>query len=890
MKTLLCIDGNSILNRSFYGIRLLTTKDGFPTNALYGLVNVISRELEALKPDYAAIAYDLKAPTFRHKLYADYKAGRHAMPDELRAQMPVSREFAAMLGLHILDKEGYEADDILGTLAAMAEADGEECRAYLLTGDKDSLQLISPKVHVLLAGNNETKDTDEAAFFEKYGVRPEQFVDVKALMGDSSDNIPGVPGIGEKTALKLIAAHGSLDGVYDTLETAGHTPGLLRKLTEGRESAYLSRTLATIDRAVPLGLTLADIATTPMDRAKARELFIRYEFSGFIKRFGLTEEVSASVDAGHTTADTPVEETAGRSSGTEENHSATTQIESSEVSDNRAESPVTSPACAARTEAISADALAAVPRGRYALEYADGVLTLCREGLLMTCPIATDADVAALRDFLSDKAIEIITFDAKNLYHRLDALGIRYREVNFDIQLAAYALNSGLGSFDPDRIAVTYGGVTPGEEPIRLYEALAAEITARLEATGQMGVFLDIELPLAAVLCDMEAEGFHIECDRIAAYGVVLDTVAADMESRIFTYAGKPFNINSPKQLGEILFETLMLPAEKKTKTGYSTSAEVLEKLRRYHPIIDDILDYRQVTKLKSTYVDGLLKLADGEGRVHTTFKQTGTATGRLSSAEPNLQNIPIRTELGRELRKFFIPSAPGRVLIDADYSQIELRLLADIAGDSAMRDAFVAGFDIHTDTASRVFGVSPEAVTIELRKKAKAINFGLMYGMGDYSLSEDLHISRAEAKSYMDSYMASYPDIKRYLDEIVVSAYENGYVTTKSGRRRFIPELAESNKMRKKFGERVAMNSPIQGTAADIMKLAMIRVHKRLSASGLDARMILQVHDELILDAAATDAEAAMALLCEEMQNAMTLSVPLDVEAHIGANWFEAH
>ena len=370
----------------------------------------------------------------------------------------------------------------------------------------------------------------------------------------------------------------------------------------------------------------------------------------------------------------------------------------------------------------------------------------------------------------------------------------------------------------------------------------------------------------------------------------MLDTYAADLESRIYTYSGKPFNINSPKQLGEILFETLMLPTDKKTKTGYSTSAEVLEKLKKYHPIIEDILEYRQVTKLKSTYVDGLLKVADGEGLVHTTFKQTGTATGRLSSAEPNLQNIPIRTELGRELRKFFIPTGSDRVLIDADYSQIELRLLADIAGDTAMREAFVSGFDIHTDTASRVFGVDKDHVTVELRKKAKAINFGIMYGMGEHSLSEDLHISRAEAKSYIDSYLNSYPDINRYLDEIIKTAYEQGYVTTKLGRRRFIPELAESNKMRKKFGERVAMNSPIQGTAADIMKIAMIRVHDRLAKSGLDAKLILQVHDELILEASAQDAEAAMALLCEEMENAVKLSVPLDVEAHVGQNWFEAH
>ncbi len=882
MKTLLCIDGNSILNRSFYGIRLLTTKDGTPTNALYGLTNVISRELERLKPDYAAIAYDLKAPTFRHQMYDAYKAGRHAMPDELRAQMPISREFAEMLGLHILDMEGYEADDILGTLAAMAEADPEDCMAYLLTGDKDSLQLISPKVHVLLAGNNETADTDEAAFIEKYGVRPDCFVDVKALMGDSSDNIPGVPGIGEKTALKLISEFGSLDGIYEQLDTAKHTPSVRKKLTEGKESAYLSQTLARICREVPLGLILEDIRTRPMDRAKARELFIRYEFSGFIKRFGLNEAVAETSGPSGTsvpTAEVPAAE-----------------VSAAEVSAAEPVTPVGGGALdtpAPTSETLSAAGLKALPRGRYALAYEDTTLTLCREGNLITCPLGetvNSENANAVKDFLHDPANSFITYDAKNLYHRLHTDGIPYESCGFDLMLAAYALNSGMGNFDLDRITVTYLGEMPPAESIRCFEPLCDALTAQLEATNQMGVFRDIEMPLAAVLWDMEELGFKIDRESIYRYGLVLDTVAADMETRIFTYAGKEFNINSPKQLGEILFETLLLPADKKTKTGYSTSAEVLEKLRKYHPIIDDILDYRQVTKLKSTYVDGLLKLADGEGLVHTTFKQTGTATGRLSSAEPNLQNIPIRTELGRELRKFFIPNAEGRVLIDADYSQIELRLLADIAGDAAMREAFISGFDIHTDTAARIFGVGKEEVTVEQRKRAKAINFGIMYGMGEHSLSEDLHISRAEAKAYIESYLNSYPDVSRYLDEIVKTAYEQGFVTTKLGRRRFIPELAESNKMRKKFGERVAMNSPIQGTAADIMKIAMIRVRKRLAESGLDAKMILQVHDELILEASREDAEAAMALLCEEMENAVKLSVPLDVEAHIGGSWFEAH
>ncbi len=865
MKKLLCIDGNSILNRAFYGIRLLTTQDGTPTNALYGLVNVLSRELEAIKPDYAAIAYDLKAPTFRHKMYTDYKAGRHAMPDELRTQMPLSRELAAMLGIHVLDKEGFEADDILGTLAAMAEADPEDCCAYLLTGDKDSLQLISPRVHVLLAGNNETSDMDEAAFIAKYGVRPEQFVDVKALMGDSSDNIPGVPGIGEKTALKLIAAHGSLDGIYATLDTAGHTPGLLRKLSEGKDSAYLSQTLARICREVPLGLTLEDLRTRPMDRVLAKELFLRYEFAGFIKRFGLSGESVA-----------PAEPTAS----------------ASDTVPSALEEVPTTPAS---TATLSPDALATLPRGRYAVTYADTALTLCHKGQITHCLLGESVTTEAARaiaDFLCDPAVTVITYDAKSLYHRLSADGIDYTSADFDILLAAYAANSGQGSFDFDRISVAYLGKMP-EDPasaILYYEPLADALRTELTLTEQWSVFADMEMPLCAVLYDMEKRGFRVDSASISAYGEVLSAVAADLESRIFMYAGRSFNINSPKQLGEVLFDELCLPAPKKTKTGYSTSAEVLEKLASRHPIIGDILDYRQVTKLRSTYVDGLLKVADECGRVHTTFKQTGTATGRLSSAEPNLQNIPIRTELGRELRKFFIPNAEGRVLIDADYSQIELRLLADIAGDSAMREAFVSGFDIHTDTASRVFGVPKDAVTVDLRKKAKAINFGIMYGMGEHSLSEDLNISYGEARAYIESYLHSYPDIRRYLDEIVRDAYENGYVTTKLGRRRRIPELAESNKMRKKFGERVAMNSPIQGTAADIIKLAMIRVHKRLAESGLDAHMILQVHDELIIESSRADADAALRLLREEMEGALQLSVPLDVEASIGESWFEAH
>lgn len=868
MKKLLCIDGNSILNRAYYGIRMLTNRDGFPTNALFGMVNILSKQIEALEPDYAAIAYDLKAPTFRHRMYDAYKAGRRAMPDELAQQMPVSRDFAAMLGLHILSREGYEADDILGTLARMAEESGD-CTAYLLTGDRDALQLISPRVHVLLAGNNETTDMDEAAFTARYGITPDRFVDVKALMGDTSDNIPGVPGVGEKTALKLIAEYGSVDGVYAALPTAGFTPSLRRKLEEGEDSARLSRRLAEICREVPLELSLDGLARRPMDRDEAGRLFSHYGFSAFLKRFGLVDSAAASVPAADAGA---------------------ARTPAAPCADSTPAEPTGTPSApAVEPVPVRPEELAALPAGRWALAFdrESGTLELWNGEKRLSCPPGE-----GVAEFLGDPARQFVCYDCKSLYKELDAKGIRFRNCAYDVMLAAYVAGEGQGDYAPERLFLTWLGRMPAgdEDTLPLLLPLADSLTARLNQTAQWSVFADIEMPLASVLCDMEEVGFKIDRAAVRRYGASLDALIADMEARVYALAGHPFNINSPKQLGEVLFEELMLPAGKKTKTGYATGAEILEKLRHYHPIVDDILDYRQYTKLRSTYVEGLLKVADGDGRIHTTFKQTGTATGRLSSAEPNLQNIPIRTELGREMRKFFIPSRADMVLIDADYSQIELRLLADIAGDSAMREAFVSGFDIHTDTASRVFGVAPDAVTVEMRKKAKAINFGLMYGMSDFSLAEDLHISRSEAKTYIAGYMDSYPDIEKYLSDIVRSAYEQGYVTTKAGRRRRIPELAESNKMRKKFGERVAMNSPIQGTAADIIKLAMIRVHKRLAEAGIPARMILQVHDELILESERDCAAQAMDILRDCMEHAATLSVPLAVDAHIGKNWFEAH
>lgn len=836
MKKLLCIDGNSILNRQFYGIRYLSTKDGFPTNAIFGFVNVISKQLEALSPDYAAVAFDLKAPTFRHEMYGEYKAGRRPMPDDLARQLPVAKELCRAMGFKVLELAGYEADDILGTLASWAESCEDGTEAYILTGDRDSLQLISDKTRVLLATNADTITMDDAAFLEKYGVHASQYVDVKALMGDSSDNIPGVAGVGEKTAFKLIAEEGSLDKLYERLGEIKLSPSVRAKLEAGKDSAYMSKELATIRRDVPLDLTLADIENKGLDRASARELFVRYELLGALKRFGLDKEESASVEEQKASV-AEVCELTGELTG--EFFALSLAEDKAYISDG--------------------DKI-------YRAEYSD------------------------IGEIIKSK--KIICLDCKSIYKALDERGIYWRDCYFDVMLGAYIDDSSQSAYTVERLCATYLGETADADlPEAYYVARVwREIEKRLEESGQVGLLYDMEMPLAAVLCDMENAGFKIDREGIAKYGEELDSIAAALESRIFMAAGEEFNINSPKQLGEVLFDKLMLPSGKKTKTGYSTNAEVLEKLRKYHPIIDDILEYRQVTKLKSTYVDGLIKSADADGRCHTTFKQTGTATGRLSSTNPNLQNIPIRTEMGRRFREYFVAKDSDHVLIDADYSQIELRVLAHISGDEHMTAAFMSGDDIHTSTSCRVFGVSPEEVTIEMRKRAKAINFGILYGMGEFSLADDLKISMARAKEYIKSYLDSYPAIEKYLEDVAKEARDQGYVTTMLGRRRYIPEISSPNKNLRNFGERVARNSPIQGSSADIIKIAMINIGKKLRESGLDARLLLQVHDELLIECSRDCAEKVLEMLKFEMENAVDLTVPLKVEAAIGENWLECH
>ena len=839
MKKILVVDGNSILNRAFYGIRMLTNKEGLPTNAVYGMVTILSKHLESLKPDYLAVAFDLKAPTFRHKMYDAYKANRHGMPEELAAQLPYAKECMRDMGFRVLELEGFEADDILGTLATRAESEG--VRAYVLTGDRDSLQLISETTHVLLATNKDTIEFGREEFREKYGIEPEQFVDVKALMGDSSDNIPGVLGIGEKTAFKLISEFSSLDGVYEKYGSSSLTPSVKAKLEAGKESAYMSKTLATIMREVPVDDNFENFRNEGFKKAELRALFEKLEFFALIKRFSLDTDDGETADVSERT----------------------------EVSAVACDFCELSSRLSGKTVAFC--------MGEDKCEIYDG------ESLFVTEIPSADK----LEKLFSSS--RLVVHDCKSLYKRLDGMGARIRDVYFDTMLGAYVCDANRGRFGLDELYLAYlGRSRTSERAVAVYE-LYGELSSEIEKNGFSELMFGIEMPLASVLADMEEIGFKLDREGIAKYGESLSELAAALTERIYYAAGEEFNINSTKQLGEVLFEKLMLPKSKKTKTGYSTDAETLAKLAPYHPIIEDILDYRQVTKLKSTYADGLLKLVDGQSRVHTSFNQTGTATGRLSSSEPNLQNIPVKTELGREFRKFFIPENDNYCLIDADYSQIELRLLAHISGDDDMIEAYAGGADIHTSTAAKVFGVDAKNITPELRKKAKAVNFGILYGMGEFSLSEDLGISRAEAKRYIESYLARFPKVSAYLDDVKKKARDDGFVTTLFSRRRYIPELASSNKNLQHFGERVAMNSPIQGTAADIIKLAMINVDKKLRDSGIDARLILQVHDELLIESHKTCADKALSILTEEMENIVELRVPLSVDAHVGNTWFEA-
>lgn len=847
MKKLLVIDGNSILNRAFYGIRLLTNKDGLYTNAVYGMANIIEKQISFLKPDFCVVAFDLKAPTFRHKMYSEYKANRKGMPEELAVQLPYAKKCMSYMGCQVVSKEGYEADDILGTFAKIASSQGIE--AYILTGDRDSLQLIDDNVKVLLVKTKETICFDKALFFETYGVQSEQFVDVKALMGDTSDNIPGVAGVGEKTALKLIAENGGLDAIYNSIDSIKLSPSLKEKLEKNKDNAYLSQTLARINCDVPMDIALEDCHYDGFLKEELYDLFVELEFLALIKRFGLEDVAQSSRRT---------------DSGEEATSNSFDNIEIVEK---------------------SAEELVSILNGQVvAVDFAEDKIVFFDSKSRYLC--AFDERVSAVFE-----VARIYCYDAKALYKRFILAGYSIPQIHMDVMLAAYVLDSTEGNFSLERLAFSQLGVSLNEGVAldTIIYKLGKLYEEKIENNQNQKLLFDMEMPLSKVLAKMELNGFCIDTEGMKRYGEVLSARADELKERIYSFAGEEFNISSPKQLGEILFDKMKLPTIKKNKSGYSTDADVLKKLMPYHPIIEDILDYRQVTKLKSTYADGLLRAASDDGRIHSIFNQTGTATGRLSSAEPNLQNIPVRTAEGREFRKLFVPQSEDYVIIDADYSQIELRILAHIAGDEAMIGAFLSGNDIHTATASRVFGIPMNEVDAEHRKRAKAVNFGILYGMGEYSLSEDLGISMSQAKKYIISYLEGFPAVRDYLNDIKAVAKKEGYVTTLFGRRRKIAELASSNKNLQHFGERVAMNSPIQGTAADIIKIAMVNVDKAFLDAGIDAKLILQVHDELLVEAHKECADKAFEILKDCMENAIKLSVPLDVDAHIGRTWFDA-
>ena len=834
-KKLLIVDGNSILNRAFYGIRPLSTKEGIPTNAVYGFITILKKHLDALSPDYLACAFDLKGPTFRHEMYDGYKANRHPMPDDLAAQLPWAKKTAKAMGFTVIECQGWEADDVLGTVAGMADKDGA-IKSYILTGDRDSLQLITDDTSVILVKTKEDIVYDKDKFTTEFGVTPEGYIHVKALMGDSSDNIPGVKGIGEKTAFKLIGACGSLDGLYADENMGGAGKSAKEKLLNGKEDAYMSYDLSKISREAPVGVSLDDIKHEGPDKSELLSIFTKLEFSGLSKRFNFDEGDGSSPAAKEIQTPVLIEIDAGT-------------LESEK-------------------ECI-------------AYSFKDNILYGATEEKIYRIK----GDVKKLFDN------GFICHDYKEFYKYLASIGVEGNCI-FDTMSASYLLSPGESAYPIEKSVVRY----LSEQPVsfdgdtawycaRLYPVLKKE----LEEQGMERVLSDIEIPLSPVLCEMEMLGFKLDVQGLRTYLTQLSDLQEQLAQRIYVQAGREFNINSTKQLGEVLFEDLGLPVKKKTKTGYSTDAETLASLRAYHEIIEDILDYRQVTKLVGTYGENIIALVDENSRIHTRFNQTGTATGRLSSNDPNMQNIPVRGQLGRELRRFFTATDDDHILIDADYSQIELRLLAEMSGDSVMQNIYLEGGDIHASTAAKVFGVEPELVTKELRSKAKAVNFGIVYGIGDFSLSQDLHVSRKVAREYIDSYLATFPDVDRYLKETVSKAKEDGYTTTLLGRRRPIPELAAQNKNLQAFGERVAMNSPIQGTAADIIKLAMINVHHALKEAGIDAKLILQVHDELIVEAAKDSADIASEILVREMQNAYSTRVPLDVEANMGKNWYDA-
>jgi DNA polymerase-1 len=842
---LLAIDGNSIINRAFYGIKLLSTKTGIYTNGIYGFMNILGKLCEMEQPDGVAIAFDLKAPTFRHKEYAEYKAGRKPMPDELREQFPLLKKLLTLMGYTCLELEGYEADDILGTLANMCEQSGDTC--VIATGDRDSFQLVSEHTKVLLSatkmGRPEITPYTPDTIYEKYGVTPLQMIEIKALQGDSSDNIPGVKGIGEKGAVDLIRKFSSIENIYENIDSIAVTETLRNKLKDGKDSAFLSHKLGTIYREVPLGIFISDLKTKPRSEKELSAFLSELEFFAMLQKLGLTAvELNTETEVPTKAVET------------------VTLLEIlSTIS--------TTKECTLKS--IS---------GGYSV-FSDG--TVC------------DIDLRDIAGVLSDSSIKKEVYDSKTLYKDCFTLGLTIEGVTFDTTLAAYLINPSSSDYELGRLAAEYKvplcKLNNGEiSDVALTHNINKILAEKISNDGIDNLLFEIELPLARVLAEMETVGFSVDKKSIERYGNELGLRINELESSICNHVGYVFNVNSTKQLGEALFEKLELPCKKKTKRGYSTDAAVLEELKDLHPVISELLEYRTLTKLKSTYCDGLVTAITADGRIHSTLNQTETRTGRISSSEPNLQNIPVRRSEGKELRRFF-NAKESFVLCDADYSQIELRVLAHIAGDENMINAFNSGTDIHTVTASQVFNMPESMVTPVMRSRAKAVNFGIVYGIGAYSLAKDIGVTNKEAAAYIAGYLATYPQVDKYMHEAIEKAKEQGFSQTMFGRRRLLPELKNSNRMLVAFGERVARNMPIQGTAADIIKIAMIKVSNRLKTDIPEASLIMQVHDELIVEAPEEKAQLACKILKEEMEKAVNLLVPLTVDAAYGKTWYDA-
>jgi len=857
---LMIVDGNSILNRAYYAIRPLSAPDGTPTNAIFGFMNIFNKYFSEQKPDGVAVCFDVSRHTFRHDIYDQYKGTRKGMDDELRVQLPLIKDILTALGYTCIGLEGYEADDLIGTLSTAASKKGDT--AVIITGDRDSLQLVDKHVTVLLpstkAGKTDTTVYTPEKVLEDKGVTPEQIVDLKALMGDSSDNIPGVLGIGEKTAAGYIAAFKTLDGVYENLDNALIKPAAKEKLKNGRESAYLSKELATINRSAPISCDPNDYLIKEIDKDSASALLTKLGLVKLLSHYGL---------------------------------SALQNIDPIKEEEKKKELIIEK----------KAYTLVRFPSASEIKEAANGPLYyFLRGGLIYGCAgdkIFITDDIAGV--FSLDTPL--YTYDCKAQFLHAFKADLPLPKVEFDLKLAAYLISATDSDYEFSSLKTRYGNGEDtldfeGEfgddldafEDIVSMRHLCLTLENRLENEDMLSLLKEIEIPLSETLSSMEFEGFELDNEGLLAFDRELAAQIEHKRNKIYALAGEEFNINSPKQLGEILFERLCLPAKKKTKTGYSTNAEVLEDLRSYHPIINEILEYRKLAKLKSTYTEGLMRQVSDDGKIHTTFLQTETRTGRLSSTEPNLQNIPVRTELGSRLREFF-KAGEGKVLVDADYSQIELRVLAHVANDSAMIGAFKAGADIHTATAARVYSLPQNMITPEMRRSAKAVNFGIVYGIGAYSLSQDIKTSVAEAKRLIDSYLENFSGVAQYMKDTVAFGEKHGYVKTLYGRRRYISELNSKNKVLHALGERVAMNTPIQGTAADIIKIAMNRVYSRLKRDLADAKLILQVHDELIVECDEKDAERARTIISEEMMGAAALKVSLVTDVNIGKNWLIA-